>query len=402
MPDFSYVAMGNTGQKSKGVLSANTEREAVSMLDSRGLMPITIEMVKGTQSTAKATKKVSSRILAGFFSQLADLLQSGVPLLRSLELLERQTSNPSFSLILREIRGKVADGTGLAQALGQYPKVFGDLACSMVLAGQEGGFLEDVLRQIADFTEHQEELKSKVTGAMAYPVFLAIIGFIIINILIIFFVPQFESIFEKLRAKGQLPMITELLINVSHGLQRYGIFLVIAAVFAFGYFKRWADSEKGKKIVDAWKIALPGAGRIFLSLAIARFARILGTLLKNGIPILQSLKIAKDSTGNKVIAEAIDKSAENIKSGDSLATPLANSKYFPRDLVEMVSVGEESNNLEKVLLDIANGLEKRTTRELDLFVRLLEPMMLLVMAGVTLAVVAGLLLPVFRMSSAID
>ncbi len=402
MPDFAYVAMGSTGQKSKGVLSANTEREAVSMLDSRGLMPIKVDMVKGSEVVTGGGKRVGSRILAGFFSQLADLLQSGVPMLRSLEILERQTSKPHFSAILREIRGKVADGTGLSQAMGQYPKVFGELAVSMVLAGQEGGFLEDVLRRIADFTEHQEELKSKVTGAMAYPVFLAIIGFVIINILIIFFVPQFESIFQKLREKGQLPLITEMLVSTSHGLQRYGIFMVIGAVIGWYYFKKWADTDSGKKVVDSWKIRMPGAGRIFLSLAIARFARILGTLLKNGIPILQSLKIAKDSTGNKIIAEAIEKSAENIKSGDSLATPLANSKYFPRDLVEMVSVGEESNNLEKVLLDIANGLEKRTTRELDLFVRLLEPMMLLVMAAVTLAVVAGLLLPVFRMSSTIE
>jgi len=402
MPDFAYVAMGTTGQKSKGTLSANTEREAVSMLDSRGLMPIKIEMVKGTEKSASSGKKVSSRILCGFYSQLADLLQSGVPLLRSLEILEKQTSNPNFASILRDIRGKVADGTGLAQSMGQHPKVFNELSVSMVLAGQEGGFLEDVLRRIADFTEHQEELKSKVTGAMAYPVFLAVVGFVIINILIIFFVPQFESIFAKLREKGQLPLITDILIFTSHSLQRYGLFMVIAAVAAWVYFQRWASSDVGKKVVDSWKITIPGAGRIFLSLAIARFARILGTLLKNGIPILQSLKIAKDSTGNRVIAEAIEKSAENIKSGDSLATPLANSKYFPRDLVEMVSVGEESNNLEKVLLDIANGLEKRTTRELDLFVRLLEPLMLLVMAAITLAVVAGLILPVFRMSSTID
>ncbi len=401
MPDFSYIALGATGQKSQGVLSANTEREAVSVLDSRGLMPIKVEVVQGTVRTGSAIR-VSTRVLTSFFSQLADLLQSGVPLLRSLEILERQSSNPAFSAVIKEVRSKVAEGTGLAQAFGMHPKVFGELAVSMVLAGQEGGFLEDVLRRIADFTEQQEELRAKVTGAMAYPIFLAVIGFIILNILVIFFVPQFEQIFTRLREKGQLPLITEALIGLSHTLQTYGIFLVLIGVGLWYCFKRWAESETGRKSVDAFKIALPGAGRIFLSLAIARFARILGTLLKNGIPILQSLRIAKDSTGNKMIAEAIEKSAENIKAGDSLATPLANSKYFPKDLVEMVSVGEESNNLEKVLLDIANSLEKRTTRELDLFVRLLEPMMLLVMAALTLMVVAGLLLPVFRMSSAID
>jgi general secretion pathway protein F/type IV pilus assembly protein PilC len=153
--------------------------------------------------------------------------------------------------------------------------------------------------------------------------------------------------------------------------------------------------------VDGFKLRMPGAGKIFLSLAISRFTRILGTLLHNGIPILQSLRIAKDSTGNKVLAEAIEESAENIKAGDSLAKPLAASQHFPRDIVEMVAVGEESNNLEKVLLDISQTLEKRTTRQLELFVRLLEPMMLLVMAVITGIVVAALLLPVFKMGGTI-
>ena len=153
--------------------------------------------------------------------------------------------------------------------------------------------------------------------------------------------------------------------------------------------------------VDAVRLKVPGAGKIWLSLSLSRFTRILGTMLKNGIPILQALRIAKDSTGNRVLALAIEKSAENIKAGDSLAGPLSASHYFPRDVVEMVAVGEESNNLETVLLNISEGLEKRTARQLDLFVRLLEPVMLLVMAAVTLVVVAGLLLPIFKMSSTV-
>jgi general secretion pathway protein F/type IV pilus assembly protein PilC len=179
------------------------------------------------------------------------------------------------------------------------------------------------------------------------------------------------------------------------------VFLLIGFGGIFYLFRRWSASESGRLHLDGWRLRLPGAGPIYLQLALSRFTRILGTMLHNGIPILESLRIAKDSTGNKVLSQAIEKSAENIKSGDSLAGPLAASKHFPRDVVEMVAVGEESNSLESVLLQISEALEKRTSRQLDLFVRLLEPVMLLVMAVITLLVVAGLLLPIFKMSSAV-
>jgi general secretion pathway protein F/type IV pilus assembly protein PilC len=398
MAEFTYEAMGSTGARSQGTLVAGSEREAVAMLDARGLFPIKVAPLK-TATASRRGGRVSSRVLATFYAQLADLLHSGVPLLRSLDLLERQNTNPTLSEVVREVRARVADGTGLAQAMAQHPRCFNELAISMVRAGQEGGFLEDVLRRIADFTEHQEDLKSKVTGALAYPIFLAGVGFIVLNVLIIFFVPKFEPIFKKLEEKGELPALTEWIVSISHVLQRYGVWVALGAALIIYFIRRWAATESGRMKVDALRLKLPGAGTIFLNLALVRFTRILGTLLHNGIPILQALKIAKDSTGNRVLSQAIDKSAENIKGGDSLAAPLAASHYFPRDVVAMVSVGEESNNLETVLLGISTSLEKRTSRQLELFVRLLEPIMLLVMAAVTLVVVVGLLLPVFKMSS---
>jgi general secretion pathway protein F/type IV pilus assembly protein PilC len=339
--------------------------------------------------------------MSAFYSQLADLLKSGVPLLRSLDILARQSVQPVLGETVREVRARVADGTSLADAMAQHPRVFNELAVSMVRAGQEGGFLEDVLKRIADFTEHQEDLKSKVVGALAYPIFLAVVGFIVLNVLVIFFVPRFEPIFKKLEDKGELPFVTELIMGASHLLQRQGWWMVILAVGAVVLFRRWAASAAGRLRVDNWRLRMPGAGHIYLNLALSRFTRILGTLLHNGIPILRALKISKDATGNRVLSNAIDRSAENIKGGNSLAAPLAACAYFPRDVVEMISVGEESNNLDTVLVDIAVGLEKRTTRQLDLFVRMLEPVMLLVMAAVTLLVVSGLLLPVFKMSSAL-
>ncbi len=399
MPEYTFEAMSNVGARSQGNLVASTEREALSMLDARGLFPLRIAPAK---TTRKGGRRIRSRNLAAFYAQMADLLHSGVPLLRCLDILERQSSQAALSEVLREVRARVADGMALGAAMAQHPRAFDELAVSMVRAGQEGGFLEDVLRRIADFTEQQEDLKAKVLGALAYPIFLATAGFIILNVLIIFFVPKFEPVFKRLAEKGELPTLTVGLIAFSHFLQGWGWAVVLAFIGLVVAYKRWSATPKGRKIVDAIRLRIPVAGKIYLSFALSRFTRILGTLLHNGIPILHALRISKDSTGNKVLAEAIEQSAANITAGDALAAPLTASKHFPRDVVEMIAVGEESNNLDKVLIDIANGLEKRTSRQLDLFVRLLEPMMLLVMAGVVLLVVAGLLLPVFKMSSAVN
>jgi general secretion pathway protein F len=406
VPDFTYEALAKTGTKSSGTLTANSEREAALILDGRGLFPVRIALSKQQVVGPKAqmgfwTKKVKGRQLATMYSQLADLLHSGVPLLRCLELLERQSTNSTLQAVIRDVRAKVADGTGLAQAMGQHPHVFSELAVGMIRAGQEGGFLEEVLKRIANFVEHQEDLKAKVIGALAYPVFLAIAGLLVLNILMIFFVPKFAKIFEKLKEKGELPILTQYLMRFSEFLQNYWWLILIVMIGSFILFKRWSRSDSGRLIMDRLKIRLPLFGPVFLALALSRFCRILGTMLHNGIPILKALHIAKDSTGNRVLAVAIEKSAENVTAGQKLADPLRRSGYFPPDVVEMITIAEESNTLETVLVQVADSLEKRTARNLDLMVKLLEPIMLLVMAGVTLVIVAGLLLPIFKMGSAV-
>lgn len=400
MPDFTYEALADDGLRSNGTLTAGSEREAIAILDARGLFPVKVQPA-ASAAASRWVRKVKTRHLATMYAQLADLLHSGVPLLRSIELLERQTSQPLLKEVLRDVRTQVADGMSLADAMGRHPNAFNDLTVSMVRAGQEGGFLEDVLKRTATFAEHQQDIRAKIIGALAYPVFLASIGTIILLVLVIGFVPRFEPIFKKLEEQGQLPTLTIWLMGFSHGLIRYGIWITIGLVAFIWWFRRWAKSDAGRRRTDGWRLKIPGFGSLYRNFALARFTRILGTLLHNGIPILQSLHIAKDSTGNKVLAEAIEQSAQNVTAGEKLATPLAANQYFPKDLVEMVAVAEEANTLETVLVEIADGIEKRTGRQMELFVRLLEPVMLLVMAGVTLIVVMGLLLPVFRMGSAV-
>ncbi len=402
MPDFSYTALASTGTKSTGTVTAGNEREAAALLDAKGLFPISIALAAASGGSGFSLfGGVSGRQLATMYGQLADLLQAGVPLLRALELLERATTNKRLQAVMRDVRMNVSEGTGLAQALAKHPRVFDDLVVSMVRAGQEGGFLEDVLARTAAFVEHQEEMKSKVVGAMAYPAFLLVAGASVLFILIIFFVPKFEPVFEGLKAKGRLPDITKFLLAFSHFLIGWWWLYIPALIGTVLGFRLWAQTEQGKWVMDNVKLRIPIAGSLFRGLALARFTRILGTMLTNGIPMLRALGIAKDSAGNRVIVKAIEESAESITAGQKLADPLRRNKHFPTDVVEMIAIAEESNTLEKVLIKVADSLERRTTRTLELVVKLIEPLMLFVMAGVVLFVVLGLLLPIFRMGETV-
>lgn len=400
MPDFRYQARELSGKQVSGVLTATSEKDALSLLAVRSLFPMSVALTEQSkQQAAAGSRRVATRYLTVFYNQLADLLKSGVPLLRSLQLLEDQTSNPVLRSVVQDIREQVADGTRLNDAMRRHPKTFNFLSVSMVKAGEEGGFLEEVLSRIAVFNEHQEELRGRVTGAMVYPMFLMTVGLGIVTVMMIFFVPEFASMFDRMQDQGTLPWATTTLLAISDLIQQRGLLLVVAlAAVIFGIIYYIGTPEGGRNL-DRLKLRLPGLGGILQSLAVARFCRMLGTLLKNGVPILQSLRIAKDASGNVILSEAIGNAADNVSSGQSLAVPLRASGQFSRDLIEMIAVGEEANNLENVLINVADNLEKRTSRRIDMVVRLLEPMLLLVMAAVVTFVIAALLLPVLNMSS---
>jgi len=397
MPDFAFTARDLTGQKVTGLISATSDREVLSVLEGRSLFPVEIKAGKAA-IVPGASLRVKGQVMAILYSQLASLLRSGVPLMRSLTVLREQTSNKKLKIILEDVSHRVEEGTSLGDAMARYPRAFSEMAVNMVRAGAEGGFLEDALERVATFTETAEDLKGRTASAMAYPMVLGTVGTIVVVVLIVFFVPKFAVMFERLRERGELPAVTDWLLWVSDMGRHYGIFILaaLAAVVAWLYYK--VKTPEGRLKYDWVKVKLPVAGPIFLAFAVARFCRVLGTLLHNGVPILKALEISREAAGNKILSQAIADASENISSGQSLARPLAASGHFPKMVVEMISVAEESNTLDKVLVELANGLEKRTTRQLDLMVRLLEPIMLVILAGVILIVVIALLVPVIKMS----
>jgi type II secretory pathway component PulF len=401
MADFRYIARNASGERLTGTIAAGSRREAVATLTGRSIFPLTLE--EATPGVDHQNiRHVPAAALATTYSQLADLLRSGVPLLRSLEVIQKQTSHKGLKAVLTEVHRRVEDGSALAEAMLRFQEVFGEMAVSMVRAGGEGGFLEEALARVAEFTEAQDDLKKRTAGAVAYPAFLAVVGTVVVTVLVVFFVPKFSELFARLRERGELPLVTEWLLATSATLNSWVGPVALAALVTTGWFaRRWLRTERGRWWRDRVRLRLPLAGPIFLGLAVSRFCRVLGTLLHNGVPILRSLEISSGATGNKVLAQAIGEATENISAGQPLAGPLSASGQFPPAVVEMIAVAEQANNLESVLLTVADSLERRTWRRLDLAVRLIEPMLLLILAGVILVLVVALLLPVLKMSTTV-
>ncbi len=395
MPEFAYIARNSTGQRVEGVLSAATQREAVASLSAKELFPLQVKAAAGQVRQTRGLK-VRSQAMAQFYMELASLLRGGVPLLRSLEVLGKNSSNPLLKQIVDDLHARVTEGDSLADAMARHPRAFTELSRSIVRAGGEGGFLEEALERIAKFTDQQAELKSRVLGVLAYPIFLAVFGVSIVTVLVIFFVPKFEDLFKRLRDRGELPALTDWLLWTSQSIHQYGLFIALGAAGLALWARQRLQTDEGRWALDRWRLRLPQAGTIYRNLAVSRFCRVLGTLLAGGVPIVRSLKISADSTGNRVLAKAVNDAADNITAGESLAAPLGSSGHFPPNVVEMVAVAEQSNTLETVLPTVADALERETWRRLDLFVRLLEPLLLLLLASAVLMIVVALLLPMLK------
>ncbi|MBU0717439.1 MAG: type II secretion system F family protein [Planctomycetes bacterium] len=398
MPSFTYKAVNEGGAAVTGVLTAENYQVALRMLDEQALYPVKVsEGIEASKSPLGRSRRVKTHHLTTFYSQLADLLSAGVPLLRSLDVLSRQESGETLAQVVRELREDVAGGTALGDAMGKHPRVFSPLHSSMVRAGEQGGFLEDVLARIAIFSEKQDELRNKVVGSMVYPAILVFVGSGVLLLIMLVVVPKIRP---YLRPETFNPLTVGVFWVCDQLTDHYmaivggalGIMLAVATFVRTNY---------GRGLVERVKLRAPVFGNIMTMVAICRFCRILGTLLHNGVPILQALKISKDSAGNEILATAIGEAGDSVKKGAALSMPLGECGLFPLTIVDMIAVAEESNNLETVLVKIAETNEIRTARQIDLAVRVLEPALLVVMASLVFCILVAVLLPILTMGSAV-
>ena len=404
MPQFAYKAKKDDGSVVQGTVQAESERSALDSLDRMGVFPLQIESrAEDAQAAAAPVRRSSGRVrtadTALFLRQMSDLLRAGVPINRALQTLSRQTSNQQLSDTISDISKDLSAGKGLNEAMGRFPKIFPSLHVSMVKAGETGGFLEDVLLRLSTFVEKDRELRSRITSALAYPILLIIIGVSAVTFLMVFFIPRFSEIFEKLGSS--LPWTTQIVMAVSFFMRDYWFLVVLGITLLVVAWMRALERDAGKRFADRLKLRLPLFGDIVKKSAVSRFTRTLGTLLKSGVPILGALSISKDAMGNRILMEDIDEASAGVKQGRSLAEILKRSRHFPLMVTDMIAVGEEAGNLDDVLINIADTYDVQVDRAVRVFVSLLEPLLLVLMAVIVGFIVISMLLPVFDISGAI-
>jgi general secretion pathway protein F/type IV pilus assembly protein PilC len=397
MANYKYIAKTATGEEVTGVMQGESEAAVLRTLGDRDLFPVQVSPEEAAISSLRRGR-IRPREVGVVFQQMADLLRAGVPMLRTLDTLIRACSNRSLAEVIREIRDEVAKGRTLADSLGDHPKVFPLLHAAMIYAGEEAGFLEDVLENLADFIERADELRSKVRGMLIYPCVVAGIGALLLIGILIILVPKFKKFFVNI----SLPLPTRIIFGASDLLvNHFGLLLCVAILIGIGI---WAllRSDFGRMMKERLRMGLPFVGRVNRSVAVARFCRILGTMLHNGVPILRALDISKDATGSATMAGSIETAAENVRAGQPLAEPFKASGVFAPDVVEMIAVAEESNQMDKVLVQIAETVERRTNRQVDAVVRLIEPLILVLLAVSIGFVAVGILYPIFMMSQTLS
>lgn len=394
MPTFEYTALSAGGQRVEGVLAGATEQAVLAELESKQLTPVSIEARH--EATARR-RGVSARKLALSYGQMADLLHAGVPLLKTLKLLSGRKSSTRLAVVFRELSEAVSAGDELAEAMGRRPEVFPRVHVAMVRAGEKGGFLEAVLARLGQLVAAQAELRGKIVGNLIYPAVLVAFGVGMLGVVFGVFVPMFKTVFT--RVEGGLPPVTRLVFAISDAVGRYGLITLTLAVMAAIGVWRLARRPGTRRRVAEWRTKAPVVGPLERSLAAARFCRMLGTMMGNGVPMLAAMQISREAAGNVLMEEAIDKAAEAVRAGQPLAPPLSESGLFEDDVVEMIAVGESANNLDAVLVKIAETIEARIDRQLAVVVRLIEPVLLMLLAGVVVLVAVALVLPLTKLSA---
>lgn len=423
MPRFKYFAMDAKGTETEGVLDAESQASAIAAIRSKGFFPTRVVEIGGgakkQSQSVQATvagkglgqKSFSFNLLGGrvkpkhlmtLTRQLATLVDAGLPLLRGLRILLKQEKKPAMSAALSGMGEAVEGGSTFSEALGQYPKIFDKLFCNMVKAGEAGGVLEVVLLRLAEFMEKAEKIKGKVKSAMIYPVVVlvaagGILGFLLTNV-----IPKFKEIFDDLLEGQRLPPLTEFVIGLSDMVKHNWLALIIVIGIIVALLKVWGKTEAGRYYLDKAQLKMPLFGQLFLKTATARFARTLGTLLQSGVPMLQALNIVRDTSGNEVVARAIQKVHDSVKEGDSMSMPLEASHVFPGMVVSMVDVGEETGALPEMLMKIADSYDDEVDMAVEGLTSVIEPIMIIMLALIIGTIVIAMFVPLISIISSMS
>jgi len=421
MPVFQYKAFQASGGVAEGQIEAGGRQEAFRQMEEKGLKPISLSEKAAPKAGSKGaapknaapdptapagagqglnisfgTKKVSSKALETFTRLLSSLLAAGVPLSRALVILCKEASNPVAQGKWKAIYDSVVEGVTLADAMATMPETFPRVYVAMVSAGETGGFLDVVLAQIADFQMRERDLRGKVLAAVLYPTILFFLAVCVLIFLMTFFIPRFQKMFEGFNA--QLPLITRIIIGISHAVRSYGLYILAGGALIAYSVRTWVKSEEGKRKWEGLLLRAPVLGPLTSQFAMARFCRMLGTLLNAGVPLVQALNVARRSIGNQILVDAVSKSIDRVKEGAQLGASLADCRnLFPGSVLEMISVGEESGKLDAELVRIAVVTEADLDRNLKTAVALAEPALLLCIAAFVGTIFIGMLLPIFSL-----
>ena len=399
MPEtFSYKVRDKTGKLVEGQLEAENVQLVVSKLRSMGYVPIEIEQQGGnTLSRDLKIPFFSDRIklkdVSVFSRQFATMINSGLSMLRSLYILAEQTESKPLAVIVNQVRLDVERGASLSAALAKHPKAFNRLYVAMVRAGEAGGVLDSVLQRLATTIEKQVELRRKVKSAMTYPVVVSCLVLFLVTAMLLFVIPMFQNIYKSLG--GQLPVPTQILIDVSNVVRKLW-FIVFGAMAAGAYlFRRWINSEEGRKRWDAIKLKAPVFGPLARKTALARFGRTLSALVRSGVPILESLDIVCETAGNYVVSEAVRDTQQQVKRGEPLSKRLEEHAVFPPMVVQMMTVGEETGALDEMLDKIADFYDQEVEATVNALTSLIEPILIVIMGIVIGGMIIALYLPMF-------
>jgi type IV pilus assembly protein PilC len=395
MPDtYTYKARDKAGNVLNGTIQADNEALVLARLREQGFVPLEVGKQGRGMNIELTKKKVKLKELSVVSRQFATMVNSGLPILRALSILADQTENPELGRVLGLVRTDVEQGASLSGAMAKHPKVFNDLFVAMVKSGEMGGSLDDVLMRLADMIEAEVKLRGKIKSAMTYPVAVVALVVLIMSAMLLFVVPQFQTIYASLG--GSLPLPTRILLTASNIFKQFW-YIVLVGVFVFRFFfKRWKKTPKGREAVDRMKLKVPVFGVIFQKVALSRFASTSAMLLRSGVPILQALEIVIETVNNRVVAKAIEDVQTSVREGESMAKPLSRHAVFPPMVVQMLAVGEETGQVDTMLEKVAEFYNQEVEASVDALTSLIEPLLIAVIGGCVGAAVVALYMPMFN------